>query len=211
MARTKICGINDPAAFDAAAEAGADWIGLVFFPASPRAVTPETAAALSVRAQGGPEHGPSCVGLFVDPDDAAIARVLDAVALDALQLYASPGRVAAIVQRFGIPAWHALGISGAGQLPHAPGAASLLLVEPRPASGSTLPGGNGIPLDWSMLAGFRPSYPWMLAGGLTPDTVAAAIRATGAPAVDVSSGVERARGVKDPALIRRFVAEARAA
>lgn len=207
MTRTKICGINDPAAFDAAAEAGADWIGFVFFPASPRAVTPGAAATLSGRVHG----GPSRVGLFVDPDDAAIARVLDAVALDALQLYCGAERVTAIVQRFGVPAWHALGISGAGQLPHAPGAAALLLIEPKPAAGSTLPGGNGVPLDWSMLAGFRPSYPWMLAGGLTPDTVTAAIRATGAPAVDVSSGVERARGVKDPALIRRFVAAARAA
>ncbi len=215
MTRTKICGINDPAAFDAAAEAGADWIGFVFFPASPRAVTPGAAATLSGRAQGGPKDGPgggpSRVGLFVEPDDAAIARVLDAVALDALQLYASAERVAAIVQRFGVPAWHALGIGDAGQLPHAPGAASLLLIEPKPGPGSILPGGNGIALDWSMLAGFRPPYPWMLAGGLTPDTVAAAVRATGAPAVDVSSGVERARGVKDPALIRRFIATARAA
>ena len=223
MTRTKICGINDPAAFDAAAEAGADWIGFVFFPASPRAVTPGAAAALSGRAQDGPKGGPGGdsrgdsgggpgrVGLFVEPDDAAIARALDAVALDALQLYASPERVAAIVQRFGVPAWHALGIGDAGQLPHAPGAASLLLIEAKPGPGSILPGGNGIALDWSMLAGFRPPYPWMLAGGLTPDTVAAAVRATGAPAVDVSSGVERARGVKDPALIRRFIAAAQAA
>ena len=210
MIRTKICGINDPAAFEAAAEAGADWIGFNFFPASPRAVTPGAAAALSGRAKSGHKGGPSRVGLFVDPDDAAIARVLDIVALDALQLYCNAERVAAIVHRFGLPAWHALGISDAGQLPHTPGAASLLLIEPKPASGSTLPGGNGVPLDWSMLAGFKPSYPWMLAGGLTPETVAAAVQATGTPAVDVSSGVERARGVKDPALIRRFIAAAQA-
>ncbi len=207
MAKTKICGINSPAAFDAAAETGADWIGFVFFPASPRAVTPAEAASLSGRAQG----GPSRVGLFVDPDDAAISRVLDAVALNALQLYCSPERVTAIARRFGLPAWHALGIGGPGQLPKAAGAASLVLIEAKPDPGASLPGGNGTQLDWSVLAGFRPSYPWMLAGGLTPGTVAAAIRASGAPAVDVSSGVERARGVKDPALIRSFIEAARAA
>ena len=207
MTKTKVCGINDPAAFDAAAEAGADWVGFVFVPASPRAVTPGAAASLSRRVTGGPGR----VGLFVDPDDAAIADTLDAVALDALQLYGSAGRVAAVAQRFGLPVWHALGINAASELPKTPGAASLLLIEAKPDAGASLPGGNGIPLDWSMLAGFRPAYPWMLAGGLTPQTVAAAIRASGAPAVDVSSGVERARGVKDPALIRRFIAAARAA
>lgn len=207
MTRIKICGINDPAAFDMAAGMGADWVGFVFAPASPRAVTPSKAASLSNRAAGGPGR----VGLFVDPDDAAVARALDALALDALQLYCSPERVAAIAQRFGVPVWHALGIGNPSQLPKAAGAASLLLIEAKPGPGSSLPGGNGVQLDWSMLAGFRPSYPWMLAGGLTPGTVASAIKASGAPAVDVSSGVERARGVKDPALVRKFIEAVRSA
>ncbi len=207
MAKIKICGINEPAALEAAAELGVDWVGFVFFPASPRAVTPAEAALLARRLEG----GPSRVGLFVEPDDAAIARVLDALPLDAVQVYCNAERVGAIARRFGLPVWHAHGISDRAQLPAAAGAASLMLIEAKAAPGASRPGGNGLQLDWSMLAGFQPPYPWMLAGGLTPATVAGAIKASGAPAVDVSSGVERARGVKDPALIRSFVQAARSA
>ena len=137
-----------------------------------------------------------------------LRRVLDAVPLDALQLYSSAERVAELADRFGVPVWQAVGITHRSQLPAAAGAASCMLIEAKADEAAALPGGNGVALDRSMLAGFRPAYPWMLAGGLTPETVTGAIRASGAPAVDVSSGVERSRGVKDPDLIRRFVAAA---
>ncbi len=204
----KICGINDPAAFDAAVEAGADWIGFVFFARSPRFVTPAQAATLSARHPRGPER----VGLFVDPTDDEVADALDEIPLDALQLYAPSAsmaaRIAALRASFGVPVWQALGIATPADLPRTI-AADRLLIEPRPAPDATRPGGNATPLDLNLLAAFRPSYPWMLAGGLTPATVAAAITATQAPAVDVSSGVETAPGRKDPRLILEFVRQAR--
>ena len=205
--RVKICGINDPRAFDAAVAAGADWLGLVFYPPSPRAVTPEQAASLSARHAGGPLR----VGLFVDPTDDAVAAALDALPLDALQLYAAPARVTALRQRFAVPMWRAAGVAAAADLPREMAGADALLVEPKPPPGATRPGGNAVRLDWSLLAGWRAPGPWLLGGGLTPETVAAAVRVTGAPAVDVSSGVERSRGVKDPALIAAFVIAARGA
>ncbi len=200
----KICGINDPAAFDAAVEAGADWVGFVFFPASPRVVTPAEAATLSARHPRGPQR----VGLFVDPSDDDIADALDEIPLDALQLYAPPNRIAAIRATFSTPVWQALGIATAADLPRSI-IADRLLIEPRPATDATRPGGNATPLDLALLANFRPPYAWMLAGGLTPTTVAAAITATKAPAVDVSSGVETAPGRKDPDLIHEFVTQAK--
>ncbi len=203
--RVKICGINDPRALATAAEAGADWVGFVFFPPSPRAVTPAQAAALSAGCPAGPER----VGLFVDPTDTAVAAVLDVMALDALQLYASAERVAALRARFGRPVWRAIGVAGAADLPTGAGGADRFVLEAKPPPEATRPGGNAARFDWSLLRDWRAPAPWILAGGLTPDTVAAAIRATGATAVDVSSGVERAPGVKDPALIRAFIAAAR--
>ncbi len=204
--RVKICGVNSEAAWDAAAEAGADWVGFVFFAGSPRAVTPAVAAGLARRLEGGPRR----VGLFVEPEDAAIAATLGAVPLDALQLYTSPERVAAIANRFGVPVWRAAGVSTARDLPAQAGAAAALLIEPLAAAGASRPGGNGIIFDWGVLRGWRPGFDWLLAGGLTPDNVGAAIAASGADAVDVSSGVESALGVKSPDLIRAFVAAARA-
>ena len=204
--RVKICGINGPEAFDAAVEAGADWIGFVFFPASPRFVTPQNAAALSARSPGGPLR----VGLFVDPTPDRVASVLDTVRLDILQLY---GRLdlPELRTRIGLPIWRAVGIATAQDLPRDAGDADGLLMEAKAPPEATRPGGNALIFDWSVLRGWRAPVPWILAGGLTPDNVAEAIDATGAPAVDVSSGVERARGVKDPALIRRFIANARVA
>jgi phosphoribosylanthranilate isomerase len=204
--RIKICGINDPDAFDTAVAAGADYVGFVFFPPSPRYVTPDRAADLSARHPGGPLR----VGLFVDPTAEAIAAVLGTMRLDVMQLY---GRLdfAGLRARFGLPVWRAVGVDTAADLPSDTGGADALVLEAKPPAAATRPGGNATRFDWSLLRGWSAPAPWILAGGLTPDNVAEAIRATGATTVDVSSGVERARGVKDPALIRRFIALTRAA
>ena len=201
----KICGINDPGAFDAAVEAGTDWVGFVFYPPSPRHVAPEAAAALSARVSGGPGR----VGLFVDPSDGLVKSVLRVITLDALQIYAGRGRVAELRARFGRQVWHALGIETEADLPATVGSADRLVLEAKPPAEATRPGGNAARFDWSLLRGWRAPAPWTLAGGLTPENVGMAVAATGATAVDVSSGVERRPGVKDPALIRAFVAAAR--
>jgi phosphoribosylanthranilate isomerase len=203
--RVKICGMNDAAAFDTAVAAGADYVGLVFFPPSPRYVTPARAAALSARHPGGPLR----VGLFVDPAIEAIASVLDAVRLDILQVYGR-AELPGLRARFGLPVWRATGIDTSADLPREAGGADALLLEAKPPPAATRPGGNAVRFDWSLLRGWNAPAPWILAGGLTPDNVAEAIRATGATTVDVSSGVEQSRGVKDPALIQAFIANARA-
>ena len=204
MARAKICGINDPAAMDAAIEAGADWIGFVFFSASPRFVTPAQARALSKRHRG----GPPTVGLFVSPDPAEIAAALAEIPLDILQIHGDTGGLRA---RFGLPVWRAVGIAAKPDLPLTLDGADMLLLDAKPPPGATRPGGNAVRFDWTLTAGWTPPGPWILAGGLDPDNVASAIHQSGADAVDVSSGVERARGVKDTALIHAFVANAHAA
>jgi phosphoribosylanthranilate isomerase len=205
MILVKICGVNSPAAFDATVEAGADFVGFNFFLRSPRHVTPRDAAILSARHAGGPRR----VGLFVAPTDEDIAAVLAQVGLDALQLYAPPERVDAVRARFGVPVWQPVGVASAADLPrHA--VADRLLIEAKPPADATRPGGNAVVFDWSLLAGWQAPTPWLLAGGLTPANVEAAIRATNAPGVDVSSGVESAPSVKDPALICAFVTAARA-
>lgn len=207
MIRVKICGLNDAAGVDAAVAAGADWLGFVFFARSPRAVTGPQAAALSARHAGGPGR----VGLFVDPSDAQIADVLAGVRLDILQLYVDAARAAAVRARFALPVWRAVGVTQGADLPAAAQGADGFIVEPKPPPGATRPGGNAVALEWSLLRGWRAPAPWILAGGLTPENVAEAIRAAGASAVDVSSGVERSPGVKDPARIAAFVAAARGA
>ncbi len=207
MIRVKICGLNDPAGFDAAVQAGADWLGFVFFPPSPRFVTAEQAAGLSARQPGGPPR----VGLFVDPTEDAIAAVLREMPLDILQLYGRLPDLTALRARFGLPIWRAIGIETQTDLPIDNREADCLLLEAKPPPAATRPGGNAARFDWSVMHGWTAPCPWVLAGGLTPANVAEAIRATGATAVDVSSGVERAKGVKDPAAIRAFIAEARAA
>jgi len=207
----KICGIKDSVGLDAAVAHGADLVGFVFFPASPRAVTPDEAGALSRRHPGGPGR----VGLFVDPTDDAIAEVLAACPLDLIQLHGAedPARCAALRARFGVPVMKALGIAEAADLDalaaFAP-AVDRFLLDAKPPAGAALPGGNAAPFDWALMAGRAVPKPWLLAGGLTPANVAEAISASGAPGVDVSSGVERARGVKDPALIAEFIRAARA-
>ncbi len=205
MIQVKICGINDPAAFDTVVEEGADWVGFVFFPPSPRFVTPAQAASLSMRHAGGPLR----VGLFVDPEADQIAAALDVVHLDILQLYGRIPDITALRARFGKPIWRAVGIDRTEDLPTDNRGADVLLLEAKPPADATRPGGNATRFDWSLLRGWSAPAPWVLAGGLTPANVAGAIQATGATAVDVSSGVESARGVKDPALIRAFIANAR--
>jgi len=206
----KICGIADAEGMDAAVAAGADLVGFVFFPPSPRAVTPARAAALSARHAGGPVR----VGLFVDPTDDEIAAALAALPLGLIQLHGeeTPARAAAIRARFGVAVMKALGVAEEADL--APVAAfapvvDRFLFDARPPPGGPLPGGNAQAFEWRLLAGRAVPRPWLLAGGLTPGNVAEAIRIAGAPGVDVSSGVERARGVKDAALIRAFVAAAK--
>ena len=196
----------------AVAAAGADFLGFVFFPPSPRAVTPGEAAALSALVSGGPQR----VGLFVDAEDALIEAVLAAVPLDILQLHGeeTPARCAALRQKFGRPVMKALGIARAVDLEaladYAP-AVDRFLLDAKAPPGAALPGGNAAPFDWTLTHGRAIPRPWLLAGGLTPENVAQAIAASGATGVDVSSGVERARGVKDPARIAAFVAAAMAA
>jgi phosphoribosylanthranilate isomerase len=207
----KICGIRDAAGMDAAVAAGADHVGFVFFPPSPRAVTPAEAGALSSRHAGGPLR----VGLFVDPTDDAIAAVLAAAPLGLIQLHGdeTPARAAAIRARFGVPVMKALGIAAPEDFAAVEAFAPVVdrfLFDAKPPPGGPLPGGNAQPFEWRLMAGRVIPRPWLLAGGLDPANVAEAIRAAGAPGVDVSSGVERSRGVKDPALIRAFIAAAKA-
>lgn len=209
MAQVKICGLREPAHVNAAVEAGARYLGFVFFAKSPRAVRPVQAAALGRDVPPGVAR----VGLFVDPDDALLDEVLDVAPLDMIQLHGSesPQRVGQIRSRFGLPVMKALGIAEPADL----GAiwthgtvADMLLIDARPPRDAVLPGGNGLAFDWRLLVGRRWPRPWLLAGGLTPDNVADAIALTAAPGVDVSSGVETAPGIKDAGLIRDFVARA---
>ncbi len=205
MISVKICGISDVAALDAAVAAGADHVGFVFFPPSPRAVTAAAAAALAERV---PE-GVGRVGLFVRPTMAEIAAMLDTVRLDAVQLYGPAPAPDDLRARFGMRVWRARGISRRADLPDGMDGADMLVLEAQPPEGATRPGGNAATFDWTLLRDWQAPGPWVLAGGLTPANVADAVRVTGARAVDVSSGVETAPGRKDPALIRDFVAAAR--
>jgi len=211
--QVKICGVRSAEAVAAAAEAGAEFVGLVFFPTSPRAVTAAQAASLAAARSSG---GPALVGLFVDPTDEELTSVLSSVPLDWLQLHGRerPERVAAVRARFGLPVLKAVGVETRAEAEEAVAAyapvADALLFDAKPAPGATRPGGNAVAIDASCLAGLSCPLPWLLAGGLTPGTVAEAIRLSGAPGVDVSSGVERALGDKDAGLIRAFVAAARA-
>jgi len=205
--RVKICGLTRPADMDAVAAAGAAYAGLVFFPKSPRCVTPDQARAIALAAPPGLAR----VGLFVNADDDLFDTVLSATPLDFLQLHGaeSPERMADLRARYGLPLIKAVGVAGADDLPKLTDYgrhADMLLVDAKPPKDAVLPGGNGLAFDWQLIAGRRWPVPWMLAGGLTPNTVAEAVALTGATQVDVSSGVERAPGDKDPDLIQQFCA-----
>jgi phosphoribosylanthranilate isomerase len=209
--RVKICGLTRPEAVRHAAGAGASYVGIVLFPGSPRNVEIEAAAALV----GAAPPGVATVALLVDPDDALVERAA-ALGVGMLQLHGceTPVRVAEIRARAGVPVMKAVGIGGAEDLPRIDDyepVADQILVDARPPAGASRPGGNATAFDWRLIAGRRWARPWMLAGGLDATNVAEAVRLTGAPQLDVSSGVESAPGVKDPALVEAFVAAARSA
>ncbi|MDD2703979.1 MAG: phosphoribosylanthranilate isomerase [Acidocella sp.] len=205
MKLVKICGVNSPEAFDAAVEAHADLVGFVFFPASPRYVTPVEAATLSARHAGFPLR----VGLFVNPGFDEIDAILQEISLDILQVYAPAAAIAALRDRFGRPVWRQVGVASEADFPGAGEVADGFVVEAKPPPGATRPGGNAVKADWKLLSKFHSAKPWLLAGGLNPGNVAEALAQTGAPGVDVSSGVEIAPGKKSPELIRAFVRAAR--
>jgi len=210
MTRVKICGLKTEDTLDAAIEAGADYIGLVFFPKSPRDVSAQRAAKLAARV-------PDCItktALLVDPSDAALTAILDAVDIDLLQLHGreAPERCAEIKERFNKPVMKAIGIADATDLPKIEsysGVVDQLLIDAKPPKNEPLPGGNGLSFDWTLIANQNWKSPWMLAGGLTPQNVGAAIAATHASQVDVSSGVETGPGEKSAELIRSFIAAAK--
>lgn len=207
----KICGLNQPEAVAAAVQAGARYLGFVFFEKSPRHVTPVQAAALAAEVP----LGIARVGLFVDPDDATLVSTLATVPLDVIQLHGAetPVRVAQVKALTGLPVMKAVGVAEPADLDALWDyglVADMLLVDAKAPKGAALPGGNGLAFDWRLLAGRQILKPWLLAGGLTPDNVSKALRLTRAQGVDVSSGVESAPGVKDPARIRDFIARATA-
>lgn len=195
----KICGLSTPETLAAAIAGGASHVGFVFFPPSPRNVTPEQAQALAARVPG---HVAK-VGVFVDPDDALLAPVLPF--LDVVQLHkTSPERAAAIRK----PVWAAVPVKTRADLDAArgyAGAAERILYDAKTPDSAALPGGMGLRFDWTLLQGFVHPLPWALSGGLDPVNVAEAARVTGATLIDVSSGVESASGVKDVDKIAAFL------
>jgi phosphoribosylanthranilate isomerase len=206
--RAKICGLSTDDAVAAAVADGAAFVGFVFYPRSPRAVTPAQAAALAKLV---PESVGK-VGLFVDDDDARFAEVLATAKLDLLQLHGAetPARVAEIRAMTGLPVMKAVGVAGAADIAAADtylDVADWLMFDARPPKdmAGALPGGNALAFDWTLIAGRRWKLPWMLAGGLTPDNLAEAARISGAAYVDVSSGVEDAPGRKSLAKIAVFL------
>ncbi|MCB4456523.1 phosphoribosylanthranilate isomerase [Leisingera sp. McT4-56] len=211
--RVKICGLSTPQDVAAVAAAGAAYAGFVFFPKSPRNVSIAQAAALAIEAP----MGLCKVALTVNASDAELDAITGAVPLDMLQLHGreSPERVAEVRARYGLPVMKAVGIADAADIPQIAlyeQVADQLLIDAKPPKEAELPGGNGLAFDWRLLAARKYwQKPWMLAGGLTPENVAEAIRMTGARQVDVSSGVESAPGEKDADLIEAFTKAAHAA
>jgi phosphoribosylanthranilate isomerase len=208
----KICGLSTPETLDVALEAGADMVGFVFFPPSPRNISFEVARDLSSRVKGRAEK----VALTVDADDAMLTDVVEALHPDLLQLHGkeTPARVSSIQQRFGLPVMKALPIENGADLDAIPRYAKIvdrLLFDARAPRDATRPGGLGKPFDWHLLENLDLSIPFLLSGGLHPENVAQALRITRAPGVDVSSGVESAPGLKDPEKIRAFIRAARSA
>lgn len=202
----KICGLSTPAAISAAVFGGARYVGFIFYPRSPRHVGLDRAAALAAMV-------PSTVirvGVVVDIADADLAALLEQVRLDMLQLHGKepPERVAEIRQRFGLPVIKAAPIYTADDLRRArryEAVADRLLFDAKAPAGANRPGGNAISFDWSLLKDFACPLPWFLAGGVTAGNVARAVRESGAAAIDISSGVETAPGVKSAERIRQFL------
>jgi phosphoribosylanthranilate isomerase len=208
----KICGLSTSEAVAAAVAGGAAYVGFVFYPPSPRAVSPDRAAGLCAEIPTGILR----VGLFVDADDALIETALAAAPIDILQFHGSesPQRVADAKLRFSRPVMKAMPIAGPQDvlavLPYEEVADLLLFDAKPPRRPDALPGGNGLVFDWNLIAARSWLRPWLLSGGLTADLLPEAVRVSGAAAVDVSSGVESSAGQKDPAKIRAFLSAARA-
>ena len=208
----KICGLKTAPALDAALDAKADFVGFVFFPASPRHVEIDSAHAFGERVQGRAKK----VALTVDADDATFAAIVAALKPDLLQLHGeeTPERVFELRARFGLPVMKALPVETATDLAAAAAyqdVANWLLFDARAPKEAIRPGGLGRPFDWNLLKALDPGLPFMLSGGLDPGNVGQALAITRAPAVDVSSGVESGPGVKDPSKIREFVRAVREA
>ena len=206
----KICGLSDQESVDAAIEGGADYLGFVFFEKSPRHVAADHVAVLT-------EDIPDDVfkvGLFVNPTDAGLDQVLSHLRLDYLQLHGdeSPQRIDTIRQNCGLPVIKAIGVAEAQDVAAATkfnAHADMLLFDAKPPPDADRPGGNAEAFQWDLMPKYRGALPWLLAGGLTPQNVAQAIKTAHAPGVDVSSGVESAPGQKDPGLIRAFIKAAK--
>jgi phosphoribosylanthranilate isomerase len=208
----KICGLSTPDALDVALDSGADLVGFVFFPPSPRHLAFDTARVLGARVRGQAQK----VALSVDADDAWLAASIEALEPDLLQLHGKepPARVAAVRKKFGLPVMKAIAVeekSDLAAIEAYTGVADRLIFDARAPRAATRPGGLGKRFDWRLLENLRTDVPFILSGGLDADNVAEALRITRAPGVDVSSGVERAPGEKDPEKIRAFVRAARAA
>ncbi len=207
--RVKICGLKDAEHIQVAAEAGASYVGFVFFEKSPRNVTVSQARSLAVDVP----MGVAKVALTVNADNAFLDQLTEQVPLDMLQLHGkeTPERVAEIKSRYGLPVMKAIGIAeeaDTAQIDIYGEVADQLLVDAKAPKGADLPGGNGLAFDWKLVKRKFWPKPWMLAGGLTPENVALAVQMTGCKQLDVSSGVESAPGVKDAELIRAFIAAA---
>lgn len=209
--RVKVCGLKTDADVLAAADAGVAYAGFNFFAKSPRSVSFEQARALAVAAP----VGLAKVGLVVNVDDSFLDALVEAVPLDMLQLHGveTPERVADVRARYGLPVMKAVGIAEAADLAAIDAyeaVADQILIDAKAPKDAVLPGGNGLTFDWRLLAGRKYwRKPWMLAGGLTPENAAEAVRMTGARQIDVASGVETAPGEKSADLIRAFVEAAR--
>ena len=209
--KIKICGLRDRAHVAAAIDAGAAYLGFVFFPKSPRNIALDVARSLASDVPAGIAK----VALVVNATDAELDAITDAVPLDMLQLHGNetPERVVAVRRRYGLPVMKAVGVASADDLDrlnHFTAVADQILVDAKAPKGAALPGGNGLAFDWRLITGRRWPCPWMLAGGLTAGNVGEAIRLTGARQVDVSTGVETAPGVKDAEMIARFIVAAKA-
>jgi phosphoribosylanthranilate isomerase len=207
----KICGLSTRETLDAALDAGADMVGFVFFPASPRHLSLETARDLGKQVK----RRASKVALTVDADDATLANAVEALQPDLLQLHGSEtvARLRDIKQKFGLPVMKVIAVQAAADLASLPGYAAVadsILFDARAPSDATRPGGLGAAFDWHVLEHLKLELPFMVSGGLNAHNVAEAVRLTRAGGVDVSSGVERAAGVKDPDMIRAFIRAARA-
>ena len=209
--KVKICGVRTREIVDTAVDAGADYVGLVFFPNSPRYIAPDAARPLAETASGRIET----VAVLVDPDDALIEDILATFRPGLLQLHGSetPERVVAVKARSGLRVIKAIGVATADDVGKASAyrsIADMILFDAKAPAGSKHPGGHGLAFDWCALGGPSVERPFALSGGLDPDNVSEALAVTGASMVDVSSGVERAPGEKDPDLVRRFIQAAKA-